>query len=466
MLLLDSEWDRFILKFRLLEKMQDNPFFFNELMFKHFFWSKQKEIIWAIKKYRKIAVYSCHAIGKTFLSAFIFHWFLQTHPNSTVITVSPSYEHQLNTIWREIHKHAEESKGKLAGEGYKDSWVIKSKWFGKAMSVNHAEKVQGFHNDYVLIIVDESSKVEEEIFEALESLLTQENTKIVLFGNPIRSEGYFFRTQFDPTFFKIRVSAYDTPNFTGEEVPEELKKHLISQEWVEEAKRKYGENSNYFRSRVLALFPQSDSETLFTVEDIQYCMSDDVLRKKKIPTTPKVITCDIATERGDNNVFVFWEGYVMKRIFDFGGVDTMKVVGKLVNAIKEFEPEYVVVDATGVGRGVYDRLMELKREGIIKCEVYGVNFSEKPFDPKFANIKAEFYFNLANFIRNHEVKLVDDERLRTDLLVQEAIVNSKGQIQMIDKKKIVSKLGRSPDFSDATALRFVPSYKRVGFASI
>lgn len=464
MLLIDDEFDKFILKYDIYEKMKQNPFFFNELMFGHFFWSKQKEIIQTIKENKKVAVYSCHAIGKTFMIAFLFHYFLQTHPNSTVLTISPSFQHLEATVWREIHKHADMSKGKLAGERFKTEWIIKSKWFGTAVSPQHPEKAQGFHNDYVFILADESSKISDDIYEALESLLTQENTKLVLFGNPIRAEGFFYRTQFDPTFAKIRVSAYDTPNFTGEEVPEYLKKSLLSKEWVEDAIKKYGENSNYFRSRVLGLFPRADSESLFSAIDIDFCMSDNVLLEKNIPDTPKIITCDIATERGDNNVFVFWEGYRQKKIFDFGGVDTMRVVGHLVNAIKDFNPEYVVVDSTGAGQGVYDRLMELKRNGEFNCGVYGVNFSEKPFDPQFANIRAEMYFNMANFIRNHEVKLIDHDRLKTDLLVQEATVNSKGQIQMLEKKKIILKLGRSPDYADATALRFCPSYKRVGVA--
>lgn len=466
MLLVNNELDRFILQFRLYEKMRENPLFFNELIFKHFFWSKQKEIIFAIKNNRKVAVYSCHSIGKTFLTAFIFHWFLQTHPNSTVLTVSPSYQHLINTVWREIHKHADNAIGRLAGERYKDQWVIRSKWFGTATSPQHMEKLQGMHNDYVLILVDESSKVEEEIFEAIESLMTQKKAKMVLLGNPIRAEGYYYRTQFDPTFYKIRVSAFDTPNFTGEEIPEHIKEYLISEEWVEDAEKKYGKESNYYRSRVLALFPVSDSEQLFSSTDIEFCMSDNVLKEKKIPESPRIITCDIATEKGDSNVFIFWEGYIQKKIFDFGGVDTMKVVGYLMNAIKEFSPSYVVVDSTGVGQGVYDRLNELRRMGEINCDVYGVNFSEKPFDNKFENVKAEMWFNLATFIRNHEVKLIEHERLRMDLLVQEATVNSKGQIRMIDKKKIILKLGRSPDYGDATALRFVPSYKKAGIAVV
>ena len=466
MLLIDNEFDKFVLNFKLYEKLRENPFFFNELFFKHYFWSKQKEIIWAIKEHRKVAVFSCHAIGKTFLTAFIGLWFLQTHPYSTVLTVSPSFQHLESTVWREIHKHWDNAIGKLAGEIFKTEIIVKPKWFMTAISPQHPEKASGFHNDYVLIIVDESSKVEEPIFEALESLLTQQNAKMILFGNPIRAEGYFYRTQFDMSFHKIRISAFDTPNFTNEDVPEEVKKHLLSKEWVEDAEKKYGRESNYYRSRVLALFPVSDSEQLFSSTDIEFCMSDNVLKEKKIPETPRIITCDIATEKGDSNVFIFWEGYIQKKIFDFGGVDTMKVVGYLINAIKEFSPSYVVVDSTGVGQGVYDRLNELKRMGEINCDVYGVNFSEKPFDSKFENIKAEMWFNLATFIRNHEVKLIEHERLRMDLLVQEATVNSKGQIRMIDKKKIILKLGRSPDYGDATALRFVPSYKKAGISVI
>ena len=467
MLLIDNEFDKFVLNFRLYEKMRENPFFFNDLMFKFHFYSKQKEILYAVKNYKKIAVYSCNNAGKTFTLAFMFHWLLQTNPYSIVLTVSPTFQHLEATVWRTIHWMKEQAKGKLAGEPFKTEWVIRPHWYGLALSPAQPERSQGFHSQGgTFIIVDEASNVDDKIYEALESLLTQENSKIVLLGNPIRSEGYYYRTYFDPTFYKIRISAFDTPNFTGEDMPDHVKKVMLSPEWVEDVEKKYGKDSNYYRSRVLGLFPVSDSEQLFSSTDIEFCMSDQVLQEKKIPTTPKVITCDIATEKGDNNVLIFWEGYVQKKIFDFGGVDTMKVVGYLIKAIEEFEPSYIVVDSTGVGQGVYDRLNELKRQGVVKCDVYGINFSEKPFDKKFENIKAEMWFNLATFVRNHEVKLIEHERLKMDLLVQEATVNSKGQIRMIDKKKIIGKLGRSPDYGDATALRFVTSYKKSGIAVV
>ena len=52
-----------------------------------------------------------------------------------------------------------------------------------------------------------------------------------------------------------RISAFDTPAYTGEKVPEELLVLLVSPEWVEERKLRWGVTSPICQSKVLGEFP-------------------------------------------------------------------------------------------------------------------------------------------------------------------------------------------------------------------
>ena len=48
----------------------------NRAVLRHRIWSKQAEILRAVKKYPLVAVKSCHASGKTFTIAEIVLWWL------------------------------------------------------------------------------------------------------------------------------------------------------------------------------------------------------------------------------------------------------------------------------------------------------------------------------------------------------------------------------------------------------
>lgn len=64
----------------------------------------------------------------------------------------------------------------------------------------------------------------------------------------------------------------------------------------------------------------------------------------------------------------------------------MDLVGVIQDKYKECKVDFIVVDKTGVGQGVYDRLRQMD------YPVKGVAFGEKSEDPMFANLKAEWHW--------------------------------------------------------------------------
>ena len=64
----------------------------------------------------------------------------------------------------------------------------------------------------------------------------------------------------------------------------------------------------------------------------------------------------------------------------------MDLVGVVMEKYMESKADFIVIDKTGVGQGVYDRLKDLD------YPVRGVAFGEKSEDEMFANLKAEWHW--------------------------------------------------------------------------
>jgi hypothetical protein len=87
----------------------------------------------------------------------------------------------------------------------------------------------------------------------------------------------------------ITVSAFDTPAYTGEEVPDDLLPLLVSPEWVEERKIRWGVNSPIYQSKVLGEFPDLSDDTLILPQWIEAAQKRNIQRNKR-----PIIAADIA----------------------------------------------------------------------------------------------------------------------------------------------------------------------------
>ena len=137
------------------------------------------------------------------------------HEEALVITTAPSERQVKNTIWREIRDIWERNKELIGGKLTQTRLELSNKRFAYGFSTNTAERFQGFHNENVLIIVDEASGVREFVYDAIIGLMTSRNAKILLIGNPSSLAGTFY-----DAFHKnrkhwktIHIAAQDTPNF-------------------------------------------------------------------------------------------------------------------------------------------------------------------------------------------------------------------------------------------------------------
>ncbi len=164
----------------------------------------------------------------------------------------------------------------------------------------------------------------------------------------------------------------------------------------------------------------------------------------------KVLGVDISRFGDDFSVACIREGTKVIWLEQWAKSDLMTTTGKVINLIQRFSPDAVNIDVIGIGAGVVDRLKEQK------FKVNGVNVGEAASDKlKYANVRAEAYWQLAERFQRGEISIPDDLELIAQTSSIKYKFDSHGRLQ-IEAKEDMKKRGlRSPDKTDALMLAFM-----------
>lgn len=259
---------------------------------REFLWSKQREIMASVAEHRYTAVRSAHSTGKSFSSSRLAAWWIQCHAQGEafVVSTAPSQTQVEAILWREIGRA--HRKGELTGRityGSTPAWKIGNEMVGygrKPQDLSSKEEAmaafQGIHARYVLILIDEACGVPKWLFDAVDTLATNEHARVLAIGNPDDASSHFEKVCRPGSGWNpIKISAFDTPAYTGEEVPESLLELLVSEQWVEERKKRWGEGSPLYVSKVLGEFPEVSDDTLIQPGVMRACQELDLGERGK-----------------------------------------------------------------------------------------------------------------------------------------------------------------------------------------
>ncbi|MXZ92763.1 MAG: hypothetical protein F4W95_05885 [Chloroflexi bacterium] len=342
-------------------------------------WDKQKGVLNAIRRRRRVAVRSGNGLGKDFTAAVALLWYLHAHDPGIVLSTAPTFRQVRHVLWRQIHALHRRAAETLGGKLLDIRWELAEDRYAMGLSATGADQFQGFHCENMLVVVDEAEGVAEPIYEAIDAVMTSVNPKLLLISNPTRLSGAFYRAfhQEQGIYETITISALDSPNVENGriDVP-----GLVTAQWVEERRAVWGENSDRFRSRVLGRFPERGADSLIAMSDIEaavyeghpspqpspasregaggYDWSEMFLPGMGTASGSAVIGVDVARFGSDRSVVAVRRGEVVEEISVFARLDTMAVAGNVVASVRKHRPRLVNVDEIGVGSGVVDRLRE------------------------------------------------------------------------------------------------------------
>ena len=452
-------------KSSFIKKLQEPEYFTQKILNKSL-WPVQAEILKSVRDNMRTAVRSCHGIGKTFTAAMCILWFLYTHPKAIVLSTAPTWRQVEKLIWKEIRSAYREAVIPLGGNllpKTPELHLIHDEWYAAGLSTNEPDRFQGFHEEHILVIVDEAAGVNLEIYEAIEGILTSSGARLLLIGNPTAIGTPFYDAFTKPIGYKtFHVSAFDTPNFTAfglkpediangtweEKVKEIPYPRLITPQWVSDRFKAWGENSAPYQVRVMGNFPQQGEDTLIPLLWIELAME----RWEETPEEkPVQIGVDVAAYGSDKTVIAVRKGKKLSALNVYSQKNTRETTGLVVQHARENDTRKIAVDEIGIGRGVVDSLEEDGYYGV------GVNVAERSRDSeRYHNLRAELWYCFRDMLDpdKEPIALPPDDELLSELASVKYKVDARGAIQIESKDDMKKRLGHSPDRADAAVLAF------------
>jgi hypothetical protein len=445
-------------------------------------WSKQRQILEAVRDHPRVAIPSCHSAGKSYTMGLLCCWWVDAHPagEARVISTAPTSKQVDAVLWNEINQHHERIG--LQGHTNKREWYL-----GKFLAAlgrkppDHVEAAfQGLHARHLLVIFDEAYGIPLHLWNEGSSLASNENARMVAVGNPDGSGMFEDICKPGSGWHVIPISYRDTPNFTDELVSDRLREMLISPGWVEDRRRVWGENSALFVAKCEGRFPTVGSPWQVVPHD--WAVQCRYLEMPVRQTDDVEAGVDVGAGN-DRTVVTIRRGGVILHIQEFVSPDPTTTVGAIVQTLREWDVKTVKVDSIGVGWGVYGHLRALSSKHnsspleVLDAQratsstghdasVVPINVATTPTvgnEHIYYNRRAEMWWLGRELSRtkNWDLSRLDQDtqdRLIRELTMPEyKIVDAKGQVQIESKKKIIERLGASPDVAESALLAFVPA---------
>jgi len=406
---------------------------------------QQEEICYDLVKHRRLCIAAGGGIGKSALVAMLIQWFLITHPGSRIPTTAPTARQLHDVLFSEVGKWLSRNKlkdfyrllrGKLHIVGYPEWYAVARTVPKDSRAINGT--LAGFHAKSMLIVVDEAADVPDGVFTALDGSMTSDNCYIILISNPVSSGGYFYDTITDP---KGKGAGFKVSYYSSADSP------LVSQSYIEQIISRYGKDSAMYKAKVLGQ-PISLYDNV-VVDPKTY---DEVVTFNKKRFDGRVVLgVDVGGSGDDPTVICHRIGNSIVRWDTYETGNTVFIadeIDKLCNMLYQGKDVYVVIDAIGVGAGLWNVLSSkpkwynlVEHKGSMKAED----------EQMYKNRRTEVYYTLHKQFKNLHFPVAPPERLKKELANLLFELHS-GPINMEEKKRFRSRLNFSPDHADALSL--------------
>ena len=390
----------------------------------------------------RICVKSCQGAGKTASLVWLCFYFLLTLPDCRILITSPSFQ-QLGRVFNTelIKWHMK------MPEMFKDFFEItKERVFLKSNPTQAAhlvtakaenqESLQGGHAENYIILADEASGIDEGVFDLLYGTLgTGSGGRFIMTSNPVRNSGRFYE------IFDREINPWVLQTFHA------AGSSQVKPEWIAEMAEFYGEDSDFYKIRVLAQFPRASEDQFIPVDYVEQAMESD-LPKGSYANFEKVAGVDVARFGSDKTVLTLRQGPKLLDVTTFSGLDNMEVAARVLDYHRKWMPQRIFVDSIGVGAGVYDRCKQL---GLPVVEVV---VSTRSSDPKtYFNLRGQLWGEMRTWLSNG-ASIPKNDDLKSQLAAMTYAYNNKMQIQLSTKKDMKKRGLDSPDIADSIALTF------------
>jgi|TARA_Y100000310_G_scaffold171190_1_gene171395 hypothetical protein len=438
-----------------VERFRADPvFFFHEVLGRPLF-PKQQEMALSVARNRRTSVVGANSSGKDYTSGGIVLWWLQCWSEAKVIVTGPTYRQVSDIIWREARRAYNWASADLGGLMYDRDprYEITDERYAQGFSTDKPWNVQGFHSPHLLVIVTEAHAMPQDAIEALKRLNPE---RLLLTGNPLALGGEFYDSfHGNRELYKtVKIAAIDTPNIdtidpeTGFATGRQVVPGMLTAEDVTERAKEYGVGSPMYVASILAEFPANLEESIVTLVQAEAAVA------LTIPLSGDfaVLGVDVARYGTDKTVMYRRQDRVARKVYEAQGRSLMAIVGRIMELIAA-DPtiKVVVVDDTGIGGGVTDRLKELRPRNVKIMPFIGGSRARMP---RFFNRIAECWWRMRQAFQDGNLDIEEDRALISQVTTRRYQLRSDRVIQLERKEEMRKRGGKSPDEADALAMTY------------
>lgn len=425
----------------------------------------QGEVLDALPVERRVAVKGPHGLGKSFMGAVLVNWFATTRDLAgrdwKIITTASAWRHLEVYLWPEIHKWANridfETLGRAPFKPNSELLDLRLKLqYGAATAVasNQPERIEGAHAEELLYLLDEAKIVPPATWDSIEGAFsnagpdTPDNAYAFAMSTPGAPSGRFY----DIHRRAPGLEDWWTRSVTLEEA---IQAGRISRVWADQRRLQWGPDSAVFHNRVLGNFHASDEDAVIPLSWLEAAIErwhewDRAGRPS--PGGPLWTGLDVG-RGGDDSVLALRDGWSIT-LTGNKRRDTMSQVAEMQGVEGR-----AIVDAVGVGAGVYDRLRELGYRPLAYVGAGKTSHRDRSGKYGFVNVRSAAYWNLRELLDpayDPVLALPPDDLMISDLTTPTwtIISGSPPKYVVETKEKVVERLGRSPDRGDAIAMAF------------
>ncbi len=408
----------------------------------------------------KISVVSGHGVGKTATEAWILLWYLHCFRQAQVPCTAPTASQMFDVLWKEVKVWLDRMPKEAADHFEWTSDHVRMRespetWFARAKTASkeNAEALAGVHGEWVCMLVDEGSGVENAIFNTASGALTNENVLVVLISNGTQTTGYFYDSHHNDK------RNFQCLHFLSQESP------IVAPGYCEEIEAKHGKDSDEYRIRTGYGdgFPKEsamdDSGYVSLLHDADMHEYEQSEREEKLFVGHRVMGVDPAGEGKDKTTWVVRDRLKAKVVHEEATSNAKGIASKTITLAELYGIEIenfrdIVIDSFGAGSDVS---MEIAIATQGKGRVTPVNTGEscdlEADGEIYINKRAEYYWKYRQWLRSGG-SFVPNETLKNDSLAVRYKRTGPGKIQIESKKELKKRGVKSPDASDACSLTF------------
>jgi len=386
----------------------------------------------------RVAIVAANGSGKDkFIIAPFCIWFIMSKIDAEVIVTSSSAQQLDNQTEKYIRHLAQSINAKHGKEVLR---IIKrriecleSGSTIRLFATDEPGKAEGYHplttNSEMAIVTNETKTIPDNIMEAL--MRCSGFNYWVEVSSPGQPSGHFYRSATQGQVKFRRVTSYDCPH--------------ISKEEIEYDKIRLGESSALFRSKHLALFTSVDQQVVVRRELVDKYVLES---PEHFKTSFNRAGLDLGAG-GDETVLSVWNGNMQLAQEAMRCEDTERTVKWLVDLFSKYalKPEFIWMDDGGIGRNYFYSLKEkgwpLNR---ILFQSAAINKRE------FLNLGAELWWKFGRFFEMGAFKILADHKLIDQLSSRQYVQPTGGKIRLMKKSELKAHGWPSPDRADAAVL--------------